>query len=168
MDELYRQNARIVYYFLYKKCQNRQLAEDLTQETFLRAFSSIGRFDGSCRISVWLCQIAKHVWYQYLEKHKHEAASVAEPQSDGTDTVPSGTHTTDTTCQQAVSHIELLDVLKEMQKLPPHTREVMYLRITGMLSFKEIGEILGKSENWARVSFYRGKELLLKGRMNDE
>ena len=39
-------------------------------------------------------------------------------------------------------------------------REVMYLRLTGDLSYKEIGEILGRSENWARVNYYRGKELL--------
>lgn len=74
----------------------------------------------------------------------------------------------DTTFQQAVTHIELIDVLKDMQKLPQTMREVMYLRITGTLSFKEIGEIMGKSENWARVNFYRGKEQLLKGRNHYE
>lgn len=72
MDELYRQNEKIVYYFLYKKCGDRQLAEDLTQETFLQAYESIGRFDGSCKISVWLCQIAKHLLYRHWEKHRHE------------------------------------------------------------------------------------------------
>ncbi len=74
----------------------------------------------------------------------------------------------DTAWHQASVRIELIDVLKEMQKLPAERREVIYLRITGALSFKEIGEIMGKSENWARVSFYRGKEQLLKGRMNYE
>ena len=58
LDELYRQNAKIVYHFLYKSCQNVELAQDLTQETFLQAYKAIGRFDGSCKISVWLCQIA--------------------------------------------------------------------------------------------------------------
>ena len=61
-----------------------------------------------------------------------------------------------------------MDVFKDMQKLPAAVREVMYLRITGALSFKEVGEIMGKSENWARVTFYRGKEQLLKGRMEYE
>lgn len=76
--------------------------------------------------------------------------------------------TCDTTWQQTITHLELIDVLKDMQSLPLHIREVMYLRITGALSFKEIGEILGRSENWARINFYRGKEKLLKGRMNYE
>ncbi len=63
--------------------------------------------------------------------------------------------------QTAIARLELMDVLKEMQKLAPQMREVIYLRVMGQLSFKEIGEILGKSENWARVTFYRGKEQLL-------
>ena len=74
----------------------------------------------------------------------------------------------DTTERLVMSKIELLDVLKEMQKLPQNMREVMYLRIAGDLSFRDIGDIMGKSENWVRVNFYRGKELLLKRRMRDE
>lgn len=65
---------------------------------------------------------------------------------------------------QVIKRYELLDVLKDMQNLPEQMREVIYLRTMAELSFKEIGEILGKSENWARVTFYRGKERLLKGR----
>ncbi len=63
--------------------------------------------------------------------------------------------------QTAIVRLELMDVLKEMQKLAPQMREVIYLRVMGQLSFKEIGEIMGRSENWARVTFYRGKEQLL-------
>lgn len=163
MEELYKQNAKIVYYFLYKKCKNKQLAEDLTQETFLQAFSSIERFDGTCKISVWLCQIAKHLLYKWMEKHKYEIPT--EQSTNNTDSALSiEAKTEDTTWRQTVTHIELIEVLKDMQKLPQNMREVIYLRITGALSFKEIGEILGKSENWARVNFYRGKEILLKGR----
>ena len=60
--------------------------------------------------------------------------------------------------------MELLEVRKEMQQLPAQMREVIYLRASADLSFREIGEILGRSENWARVNFYRGKELLAKAR----
>lgn len=168
MEELYRQNAKIVYYFLYKRCHNRQLAEDLTQETFLQAYESIERFDGSCKISVWLCQIAKHLLYRYLEKHKHKIPAEPESRSCSKNSAFPEAEVDDSTWQQAVTHIELIDVLKDMQKLPQNMREVMYLRITGTLSFKEIGEILGRSENWARVNFYRGKEIILKGRMKHE
>lgn len=158
MDELYKQNSKIVYHFLYSRCHDVQLAQDLTQETFLRAYQSLERYDGSCKISTWLCQIAKHLFYQYLQKNGREIpVEIEEQQSTVTDTE-----------QQVLTKLELMDVLKEMQKLPDRMREVIYLRITGDLSFKEIGEILGQSENWARVNFYRGKEMLLKRRMKNE
>ncbi len=160
MDELYKQNVKIVYHFLLSKCHNELLAEDLTQETFLQAYKSIERYNGKCKVSVWLCQIAKHLWYQYLQKNKHEI--VREIPNDQLAT------TNEVTVKQVLDRLELKDVLKEMQKLPTQMREVMYLRITGDLSFKDIGEIMGRSENWARVNFYRGKEILLKGRMKNE
>lgn len=74
----------------------------------------------------------------------------------------------DNTEHVAITRIELIDCLKELQKLPEQMREVMYLRVMSDLSYREIGEIMGKSENWARVNFYRAKELLLKGCGRDE
>lgn len=159
MEELYKQNAKIVYHFLCSLCHEEQLAEELTQETFLQAYKSIERYDGSCKVSTWLCQIGKHLYYQYLRKKQREI-----PQKVPDEQAVSAENTE----QQVLSRLELLDVLKEMQRLPDKMREVMYLRITGELSFREIGEIMGRSENWARVNFYRGKEILLKGRVKDE
>jgi len=154
MEELYQENSKIVYHFLYAWCHDAHLAEELTQETFLQAYQSLEHFDGSCKISVWLCQIAKHIFYQYLHKNGRELPTEEEtiffqmPQEKSAE-------------ELTLKRCELMDVLKEMQKLPQQMREVIYLRVMGELSFKEIGEILGKSENWARVNFYRGKEQLL-------
>lgn len=153
MEQLYKENAKIVYRYLLSLCRNRTLAEDLTQETFLRAYQSLERYDGSCRLSTWLCQIGRHIWYQHLEKNKREIPM--EPE-DGPAPVHSRPEET------VISKMELMDTLKEMQKLPPQMREVIYLRTAAELSFREIGEVLRKSENWARVNFYRGKEMLIK------
>ena len=157
MEKLYEQNAKIVYRFLYSICHNEQLAEDLTQETFLQAYKSIERFNGNCKISSWLCQIAKHLLYQHYQKTKHEIPSAL----DGTEDFMVEMTVLD---ERVMAKLELMEILKEMQKLPPAMREVIYLRITGELTFGEIGEIMGHSENWARVTFYRGKEILWKGR----
>ena len=73
MDSIYRSYAQTVYKFLLAQCRDPDLAEELTQETFYQAVRSIGRFDGSCKVSTWLCQIAKHLWYQHLRKHRREA-----------------------------------------------------------------------------------------------
>lgn len=88
MEELYRENAELVYRFLSKLCGDRALAEELTQETFLQAYKSIDYFDGNCKISVWLCQIGKHLYYQYLRKHRREIPADTEEiygQKAGTD-----------------------------------------------------------------------------------
>lgn len=151
MEELYRENATLVYHFLLSKCRNPILAEDLTQETFLQALKSIDNYNGCCKISVWLCQIAKHLLYQHWEKQK-ECVSFEDNDwliSDGTEVE-----------RQVLAREELLDVLSKLHQLPVPMREVMYLRISGDLSFREVGQIMGRSENWARVNFFRAKELL--------
>ena len=73
MNEIYRNHAQTVYKFLLSHTHDPDLAEELTQETFYQAVRSIDRFDGGCKVSVWLCQIAKHLWYQHLRRHKREA-----------------------------------------------------------------------------------------------
>lgn len=157
MEEIYRENAKLVYRFLLKQCHDEQLAEELTQETFFQAIKSIDSYDYTCKISVWLCQIAKHVFLQYLHKHGREIPSEEMAlEVEGAGYGGRGIE------EQIVKKCELLDVLKDMQELPEQMREVIYLRSMADLSFKEIGEILGKSENWARVTFYRGKERLLR------
>ena len=153
MEQLYRENAKIVYHYLLSLCHDQTLAEDLTQDTFLKAYQSLERFDGKCKLSTWLCQIGKHLYYQYLAKAKREIPTEPEEQQMQEHSQPEET---------TLYRLELMDMLKEMQKLPSQMREVIYLRVSADLSFREIGEILGKSENWARVNFYRGKETLIK------
>ena len=153
METLYRENVKIVSHYLFSLCGDEELVKDLTQETFLKAYESLERFDGSCKVSTWLCQIAKHLLYQYWAKAGRQVPM--EPEEEK----PSGEDTE----RQVLARVELIDCLKELQKLPEQMREVVYLRVMSDLSYREIGEILGKSENWARVNFYRAKELLWKG-----
>ena len=151
MEQIYQAHARTVYKFLLSQCHDADLAEELTQETFYQAVRSIDRFQGDCKVSVWLCQIAKHLWYQHLRRRKPE-----EPLPEDGLPVPSAEE--DTLARQG--H---LDLLRRIHGLPPNTREVVYLRAFGGLSFREIGDVLGRTETWARVTFYRGKETLRKG-----
>lgn len=153
MEQLYQENAKIVYHYLLSLCRSPALAEDLTQDTFLKAYQSLEKYNGSCKLSTWLCQIGKHLYYQHLAKNKHEI--LTEPMEEPAPETSQPENT-------VLHRLELMDMLKEMQKLPSQMREVIYLRVTACLSFREIGEILGKSENWARVTFYRGKEMLIK------
>ena len=150
MDEINEECFETVYKYLFCLTHNSDISEELTQETFYRAVKKINTYNGKCKISVWLCQIAKHLWYNQCRKNKRivdtdETFDIEDPQNLE---------------EQFIAGEEKVLLYKKMQNLDEKTREVMYLRITGELSFKEIGEILGKTENWARVTFYRGKSKL--------
>ena len=152
MEELYEQNAKIVYHFLYTRCKDAALAEELLQDTFLKAFESMERFDGSCKISTWLCQIARHLLYQYWEKEKKVSFE------ELTDVVPARSDTE----QQVLHKVELSEVLHVLERMPQEVAQVVKLRTMSELSFREIGAMLGKSENWARVTFFRAKKQMLQ------
>ena len=158
MNDIYRQHAQTVYKFLLSQTRDPDLAEELTQETFYQAVRSIDRFDGKCKVSVWLCQIAKHLWYQHLRKRNREALMPEE----GIDVpLPSAE-------EETLDRAGRLELLRQVHSLPEPCREVVYLRAFGDLSFREIGDVLGKTETWARVTFYRGKEKLRSGGACDE
>ena len=152
MDEIFQQNANIVYRFLYSMCRDENLAEDLTQETFLKAIESIQRFDESCKISTWLCQIAKHLLYQHWTSCNHYSfVELDEKLEAGNNTE-----------LQAMNRMELSDIWSKVQSLPNKMKQVVEFRLLSEFSFKEIGEMLGKSENWARVTFFRAKIIMVK------
>lgn len=150
MEEIYQQYAQTVYRYLLSQTRDGDLAEELTQETFYQAIRSSERFDGSCAIPTWLCAIAKNVLRTYRRKHP-----AAEDVDEQILAMPSAE-------ADAVSEAGRLELLKKLHAMREPYREVLYLRSFGGLSFHEIGEVQGKSENWARVTFYRGKELLRK------
>ena len=152
MEQIYRRHANTVYRFLLAQCGNADLAEELTQETFYQALRSLHRYDGSCKLSVWLCQIARHLWYRQLRRQKREVPLRSTPEAGG----PSAE-------EETLSRQAHTDLLRQIHDLPEPYREVVYLRSLGQLSFREIGDVLGKTENWARVTFYRGKEKLRGG-----
>ena len=153
MSLVYRQHAQTVYKFLLAQCRDPDLAEELTQETFYQAVRSVDRFDGSCKVSVWLCQIAKPLWYQHLRRRRREA-----PLPEEFPEVPAPSAE-----EGLLAREDQLQLLRQVHALPPDAREVVYLRAFGGLSFREIGDVLGRSETWARVTFYRSKEKLRNG-----
>lgn len=152
MDAVYRQHFQMVYQYLMSLTHNPDLAEELAQETFCQAVDSINRYDGSCKITTWLCAIAKHQYLAYLRKHP-EYVDLAD--AEGCTPSPSAE-------QEALSSTAKLELLQRLHRIAEPYREIIYLRAFGNLSFREIGQIMGQSENWARVMFYRGKERLRK------
>ena len=150
MEEIYQSYAKTVYRYLLSLTRDEDLAEELMQESFVQAIDSIGKFEGRCKLSTWLCAIAKNQWLCWLRKHPNTASleeTEALTQSAETD---------------VLAELERVELLRLLHECPEPYRETMYLRIYGALSFAQIAEIMGKTENWARVTFYRGKERLRK------
>lgn len=156
MDEIYRRHAKSVYAFLLAKTADSMLAEELTQETFYQAVKSIGSFKGESSVSTWLIGIANNVLRGYFRKQKKQA----EEELPKTELAARGGTATEDIVLRSMDTISLMQA---MHRLPEPYREVLHLRLTADLSFKEIGQIMERTENWARVTYYRGKEKLLKG-----
>ncbi len=154
LDAVYRHHAELVYKYCFSLSRDEHTAEELTQETFYQAVRSAHRYDGSCKVSTWLCEIAKHLWYRELEKRKKkgtvpldETLAAADPSAE----------------EQTALREEIVSLFRRAHLLGEPAREVFLLRVSGELSFREIGEIFGKTENWARVTYYRAKQKVTEG-----
>ena len=151
-EEFYRQNFKTVYGFLINLCKNSDLAEELTAETFLKAFEH----DGSCKITTWLCAIAKNEYLKYLRKQK---------KIDGFDNAEIADISN---LEEKLSDKDTaLRIHKYLHILDEPYREVFILKVFAELSYKEIAEIFGKKETWVRVTYYRAKVRLLE-RLGDD
>ena len=148
IEKIYSEYMPQVYRYLFSLCHDSNLAEELTQETFFQALKSIGNFRGDCKLYVWLCQIAKHVWIKDLKRRKREDTYEHSQEKLVSSDSPEA---------HVLRKEQMMDMYKLLHELNERMREVMYLRIDGNFSFREIGEIMGKDENWARVTYYRGK-----------
>lgn len=147
LEEIYALYFKDVYYFVYSLTKDKHLAEDITSETFLKAMNSLDSFKGESDIHVWLFQIAKYTYYSHLRKSKKET---------GLDSI--GEIEAETDIEKIVaSKEEAMNVHKVLHQLSEPYKEVFTLRLFGELSFKQIADLFGKTDNWACVTFYRAK-----------
>lgn len=148
LEEIYERYFKDVYLFVYSLSKDQHVAEDITSETFLKVMHSLDSFKGDSDIKVWLFQIAKNTYYSYLRKNGRVIAT-----EDFTKEAD------DTNIERKIlNKDDSLQLHKILHKLPEPYKEVFTLRIFGELSYKEIGEIFGKTDNWACVTFYRARK----------
>ena len=159
MAAIYKACAPMVYKYLFCLTRDHALSEDLTQETFVQAMKTVHKFRGDCKLSVWLCQIAKRLWYKELRRRR-----IAVVSQIGADELISPQNVEADYLKKA----EYDEFYRQLRKLDENARTVMYLRLTGDLSFQEIADIMGKSAVWARVTFYRGRQKIAKEMSVDE
>ena len=153
--EVYNRYSKDVFKFSLSLCNNYATAEDITSETFIKAIKAGDSFDGKCSVKVWLCQIAKNTYYDYLRKHSRITELPADVTGDGNFEV------------ELLDKAEALKIHKYLHRLGDPYKEIFSLRVFSELSFSEIGEIFDKTESWARVTFYRAKTKIKELCQND-
>lgn len=159
MEEIYRKYAVPLKHFVMGYCHNEDVAEDVVADTFYKAIKNIDSFkDGN--IFNWLCTIAKNTFLNMAQKKDNNKMSL----DDETVAEPAAPESVE---EKVVSHESRMELYKAIQNLEPLEREVVYLRIFADLSYRDIGEVIQKSENWTRVTYFRCKEKL-KGMMKNE
>ena len=153
-QEIYKQYGKMVYRFLLSLTRDEDMAEELLQETFYQAFLHIDRFEGRSSLYTWLCQIGKNAWLKECRRSKWFSndsleslkLSVTEPPPD----------------EQLIQKEEVYRVRQAILKLEEPYKNVFILHAYGGVKLKEIAQTYGKSESWARVTYYRAKQQIVQ------
>ncbi len=149
-EKIYTENKDFIYKYLLKLCGNSSVAEELTQETFFRAYMNFKNLRNKAKAPVWLCQIAKNTYFAWYNEQKKQSSF--EENNDVKD---------DFSIESFFEKKELTEKAFEcLHSLEEPYKEVFMLSVFGQLSLKEISRLFGKSESWARVTFYRAKQKL--------
>ena len=152
-EMVFRENNQFVFRFLMKLCGDVSLAEELTQETFFRAYMNLSALRNEEKVAVWLCQIAKNTYFVWFNEQKRKQP-ISQPISENSTPDIAELFEEKELAGRAFS---VLHALEEPYK------EVFMLSVFGGLSLKDISAMFGKSESWARVTYYRAKQKIMEG-----
>lgn len=158
-DKIYQTYFNDVFLYILKLSGDEGLAEEITSETFFKAMRAIDKFRGDSDIRVWLCQIAKNTYFSYLKKHNRVTAIEDVNELDA----PTSLNLE----QKLIDRNKAMNIHAHLHDLPEPYKEVFMLRVFGELSYKQIGNLFSKTENWACVTFYRAKNKILT-KMEDQ
>ncbi len=159
MERIYQNYFHDVFLYIRALSGNEGLAEEIAQETFVRAMKNLHQFDGRKDIRAWLFTIARNLYRRHCRRNRIyaqeadlEAIENSSPQI----------------LEQIVSRETALQIVRSAEHLPEPYRKVFRLRIYGELSFEKIGECFGKSAGWARVTCYRARQMIQKEMTREE
>ena len=151
-EEIYSEYYDAVFQYVLSLCRDEQWAEEITQAAFFKALKSIDTFRGECKLSVWLCQIAKNTFYTEAKRQRRQVD------------YPLGQIQSDEAFDQKIYDKEAaFQIHKLLHVLEEPYKEVFWMRTFGELSFKEIGLLFEKTESWARVTYHRARMKIKEG-----
>ncbi len=152
-EKIYTTYFNDVYLYIRRLSADEHIAEEITSETFFKAIRSIDSFRGECELRVWLCQIAKNCYYSHLKKNR----IVAVLEDTKFQTISDTNTLLD---EQVVNQEEAMLIRKLLHTIPDPYKEVFMWRAFADLSFKQIGQIYNKTDNWACVTYHRARKII--------
>lgn len=167
-EQVYKLYFKDVYRYILSLCRDVAQAEEITQETFFRAMKNMSSFRGDCKMTVWLCQIAKNIYFSDQKKQSRRLRQLqgsAGPQGGLFEAYATpgqavgGTPSVEARLSDEADAMQIHEILHQMEE--PY-KEVFMLRVFGELPFKKIARIFGKSESWARVTYHRARLRLIR------
>lgn len=148
-EKVYTEYYTPVYRYIFSMCKDKYTAEEITQETFFKALKNIEKYDPSQKMLTWLCAIAKNTWLSGIKK-SGKFEELSETLADDEESV----------LDRIIDSEDSLEILRVLHNLPEPYKEVFTLRTLGSFSFKKIGAVFGKTESWARVTYFRSKSMI--------
>lgn len=159
-EQLYKAYFDDVYRYILRLSGDRHIAEDITSDTFFKAMKSIDGFRGDCDVRVWLCQIAKNSYLTYVRKSRR-TEQMDEAELYGIPDPSPGV------AEEYARRDEVARIQAILHRVGEPYKEVFMWRVYADLSFKQIGQIFGKTENWACVTYHRARNMI-RERLEEE
>lgn len=156
-EKIYRTYYMQVYSYTMNIVKNPDIAEEITQNTFLKAMTSKASYKGASGEFTWLCAIAKNLCSDYFRAAKRFSDFPEDTELSDPDTHME---------KDFIARESSLAIHKLLHELKDPYKEVFELRVFGELSFSEIAEIFSRTESWARITYHRAK-LKIKERMDE-
>lgn len=153
-QDVYEQYGKSVYRYLLSLSGSEDLAEELLQETFYQAFLHIDQFEGRSSLYTWLCQIGKNAWLKECRRNKRFADDALEDLKLSSHELPPEA--------LFLKKDEYRRVRQAVLNLPEPYRDVFILHVYGDVKLKDIAASYQKTESWAKVTYYRARQQIIK------
>ena len=158
-EEVYGKYMKTVYNFIMKLSDDSHVAEEITQQTFVIALEKLDDFRGECKMSVWLCQIAKHEYFAWEKKMKRRRAHNA---SQGAGLKHQEEKERDGLVNAIIDREDYERIMAVWHQLTEPYKEVFMLHTMAEMPYEDIGRLFQKSANWSRVVYYRAKKMIIE------
>jgi len=153
--QIVRSQHRALYAHAYRRLGSHEAAEDAVQDTLLRAYRALPSFDGDLRLRAWLHRILTNVCHDESNRRKRAAGLIDKLEAQPVELAPDP-------IEETVLHDTVRVMNEALGELPESYREALVLRYVDGLSFKEVGDATGISEENARARVHRGRVALHK------